>query len=545
MNETPSANAVLAPIWRRKWLILLVALVVAGATYEYYKHQPATWQSETKLYLGGGSEEGAGGEKASTKVLASTQASQPEIINSVILETVKRRLRKEHNHIAKLASHGKAKAKSAEKSAFITLLAEARTPKAAALLANTIAATYIKRQHQEYERGIYNQLVIDQRQLSRIEASSVPIATGKGKGAASSQGNVIREAQLSSKINQLESEESAQQVQQLTPARPTKAILLEPLPKKNGEFGFVIGLVLASLAAFLLGRLDKRLRQLGDLEAIFHAQILALLPQVNQPVVNLDGYPRPSRFLIEPLRLLRTTLLLNGTPAPESRGRPRTILFISADSGDGRSTIAADLALVQREAGERAAIVEADLRRPVQARLLGLVGHSGLVDVLTRTLTLEEALQTVPAASPTLAGPPREGDAVTALASHETGAVVALPGQAAPTLNPPALLSSVAMGELLRTLGDEYDHVLVDAPSPLEFSDAMPLLAAVDGIVIVARLGHTRERSAERLRQLLAQTPSAPVLGLVANCVGGREIQRYGMSTGSTRRGLLARFARA
>jgi len=98
------------------------------------------------------------------------------------------------------------------------------------------------------------------------------------------------------------------------------------------------------------------------------------------------------------------------------------------------------------------------------------------------------------------------------------------------------------MSEVLHALNEDCDHVLLDAPSPLEFSDAMPLLAAVDGIVIVARLGHTRERSAVRLRQLLERTPSAPVLGAVANGVSQREVEKYGMSAGAVRRDWLSRL---
>ena len=98
------------------------------------------------------------------------------------------------------------------------------------------------------------------------------------------------------------------------------------------------------------------------------------------------------------------------------------------------------------------------------------------------------------------------------------------------------------MAELLRSLGADYDHVLLDAPSPLEYSDAMPLLGAVDGIVIVARVGHTHERSADRLRQLLAHTPSAPILGVVANGVSAKDIQRYGMAAGRIERGWLGRL---
>jgi Mrp family chromosome partitioning ATPase len=56
----------------------------------------------------------------------------------------------------------------------------------------------------------------------------------------------------------------------------------------------------------------------------------------------------------------------------------------------------------------------------------------------------------------------------------------------------------------------------------------MPLLPAVDGIVVVVRVGHTRDVSAQRLAQLLGSTVSAPLLGIVANCVPRKDIERYG-----------------
>jgi Mrp family chromosome partitioning ATPase len=246
------------------------------------------------------------------------------------------------------------------------------------------------------------------------------------------------------------------------------------------------------------------------------------------------------------LRLLRTTLLLDLTPAGSGHERPRSVLFLSPDTADGRSTVIADLALVQREAGERAVVVEADFRRPALARMLGLAERSGLAEVLAGSLTLEEALQAVPASRrEAIAGAVGAGgEGTTALAAPEEGAVLALPARAAAWGNPPALLSSAPMREVLRTLSDEFDHVLVDVPSPLEFSDAMPLLSSVDGIVIVARLGHTRERSALRLRQLLERTPSAPVIGIVANAVPAREVERYGMSAQRPRHDWVSRLTR-
>ncbi|HLL91779.1 MAG TPA: hypothetical protein VK252_02475, partial [Solirubrobacteraceae bacterium] len=96
--------------------------------------------------------------------------------------------------------------------------------------------------------------------------------------------------------------------------------------------------------------------------------------------------------------------------------------------------------------------------------------------------------------------------------------------------NPPALLAGGSMSNLLRSVADEFDYVLIDAPPPLEVSDAMPLLSAVDGIVMVARIGHTRDLAAKRLAQLLGRTASAPLIGAVVNCVPRKDIERYGFS---------------
>jgi receptor protein-tyrosine kinase len=97
-----------------------------------------------------------------------------------------------------------------------------------------------------------------------------------------------------------------------------------------------------------------------------------------------------------------------------------------------------------------------------------------------------------------------------------------------PAPNPPALLGSPAMGELLRSLTEENDCVLIDAPPPVEVTDCMPLLGQVDAIIVVVRMGHTREPSAQRLAQTLARTASAPVIGVVANCVSRKDIESYG-----------------
>jgi len=118
----------------------------------------------------------------------------------------------------------------------------------------------------------------------------------------------------------------------------------------------------------------------------------------------------------------------------------------------------------------------------------------------------------------------------TVVESREAGSLFLLAG-GGPVANPPALLGHGAMAELLRTVAEDFDYVLIDAPSPLEVSDVMPLLKLVDAIVVVARVAHTRETSAQRLVQLLAQS-DARALGIAANCLPRREMDRYGFATG-------------
>jgi polysaccharide biosynthesis transport protein len=543
MNETTDATAILAPIWRHKWMILIVALLVAAGSYFYYKRQPTTFQATTQLYLAAGSEEQFS-EKGASKSASISAGNQVAIINSIVVETTRRQLRKQHNRVDKAASRGVVKAKSAEKSEFVTLTSEAQSARAAALLANSVAQTYIKRQRKQYEHGITAAMEIARRQLRRVEAPRVTPGA-KGKTPTVSATNVIQGATLNSKINQLEAQLAVVQVQQVKPASQHTAILLAPLPKKNAIFGFVIGLVLASIAAFALSRFDRRLRSLADIEAVIQTQVLTALPKVGRPVVNRDGQPVPSKSLLEPLRRLHTTLQLGNVLERERQAPPRTVLFLSADAGDGKSTLVANLALVQREASERAAIVEADFRRPVQAKLLGLSAPRGLADALAGSASVMEAMQTVPAPEPEpVSVQPGPGSPVaTAVAVQPRGGVSVLVGSTT-VANPPALMAGAAMAEVLRTVAEDFDRVLIDAPSPIEVSDVVPLLAAVDAIVIVARVGHTRETSAQRLVQLLMRTPSAPVIGVVANGVSRMDSEKYGISLGGRERSWLAKLTR-
>jgi polysaccharide biosynthesis transport protein len=552
MNETTTdASAMFAPIWRRKWLILMVGILVALGTYFYYRRQSPHFEATTQIYLGAGAEEQVtltGTLAVGRKANGLEPAAQAVLINSPIIKTeVRQKLRAAPKSKAtRAALRGKVKAKATEKSEFISITAEARNKKGAVLLADTTAETYIARQNARYHRAIEGAISITRREMRRITASqeaaaeATHAATKEGSkegskessatspGKATGSSNVLQLASLSSKLNQLEGNLGIRSVNQVSKATPRK---LSASPQRNAIFGLLVGLLLAAILAYVLARLDPRLRTLSEIESSFSTDILTTLPAVRRPIVQEVTGPRPARSLYEPLGRLYTSLQVAAVPG-DGNGqspRPRTVLFTSAGSGDGKSTVVAGMALVQRDAGASVAVVEADLRRPTFAKLLGVAERPGLVDVLEGRLMISEALQVI-GRSPTVAPhgdvPPVPTQVTTVQARSDS--VAALVGTQ--VANPATVLAGAEMADTLRALAGTYDYVLIDAPPPLELGDSIPLLSLVDAVVVVARAGQTSVASAQRLMQLIRRTTNAPVLGIVANGVSAKDSRRFGFS---------------
>jgi tyrosine-protein kinase len=539
MNDTTDASAILAPLWKRKWLILIVAVLVAGATYVYYKRQPTTYSASTQLNLASGAEEQtliSGQSKTAAGKTAIVNAAAI-ITSNLVAEDAHKLLRAEHAQAGKSKVRAKAGAAGGD---IITITAEEHGAAAAARVANAYAVAYIRRERAAYVRAVRKAIFNTRQQLRRVERSATTGGQqGKGAGgtgaSALSGTAVIQAASLSSKVNQLESQLSIQDVQQISPAKATSAELIGPAPKKNAIFGFVFGLLLAAIAALVAERFDRGLRSLAAAERVFKAPALAALPTVRSPIRHTDGRPTLAASLIEPIRRVQTTLRLR-EPSAHENATPRVMVCTSADAGDGKSTVVAALALVMRDAGQRVAVIEADLRRPVLAKLLNVSGESGLADVLAGVRTLEDAMQTVPVSAPVTnvdSGGALAGGGSTALKSRTKGSVEVLLGGEANEGS--TSLADERMSDLIGALADDFDCVLIDAPSPLEASETISLLSAADGVLLVARVRHTRDVSAERLTELLALPSSAHVLGTVVNDVPIRELRRSGFSAPSRR----------
>ncbi len=193
--------------------------------------------------------------------------------------------------------------------------------------------------------------------------------------------------------------------------------------------------------------------------------------------------------VLEAYRSLRTAIQFAEVNAPV-----RVIEVTSTALGEGKSTVAANLASVMALTGARCILVDADLRRPVQAKALGFNGKAGLTNVLVGTTDLNGALL-----------------------ETEVKGLQLLPSGAKPP-NPSELLGSEAMASLLHELRTKADMVIIDTPPLLPVTDAVLLAPKVDGTILVVQAGRTQREAVLRAKQLL-ESVHGRILGVVLNGV--------------------------
>jgi protein-tyrosine kinase len=184
----------------------------------------------------------------------------------------------------------------------------------------------------------------------------------------------------------------------------------------------------------------------------------------------------PFTARVEGLRAMRNQMMWRWFETAEDR---RALAITGAESGDGRSFLAANLAVVFSQQHQRTLLIDADMRAPRQHQLFGLENRVGLSGVLAG-LTGQEAIQRVPS-----------------LVDLSVLTAGALPP------NPSELLGLPAFGQLLRELADSYDVILIDTPASNDYSDAQLIASRAGAAVMVARQNHSQMKKLRGLISLL------------------------------------------
>jgi capsular exopolysaccharide synthesis family protein len=271
-----------------------------------------------------------------------------------------------------------------------------------------------------------------------------------------------------------------------------------------------MGLLLALGIAFLRELLDTTIRSPRDITRVGSLNLLGMVPHEDDdpqsagarlPVVIFEA---PHSMMAEQLRQVRTRLQHSS-----SLDTTRSILITSPSPGDGKSTIACNLAAGLALNGRRILLVDANFRRPELHRVFNIANEQGFSDVLNSLDLFEHAVQ-----------------------ETQVPNLFVLPSGHKPT-NATELVESQLLVDFIERALEEFDHVIFDSGPLLFVSETVALAPRVDGVVSVVRARTNTRGVLSRMRDTLKQV-KAEHLGVVLNAVRaqgggyyGRNIRTY------------------
>ncbi len=251
----------------------------------------------------------------------------------------------------------------------------------------------------------------------------------------------------------------------------------------------MVGLVLSIGAAYLIEFLDRSIKSTSDVERIFNFPVIGYLSQMPENGNNATYVlEHPNSLVTENFRLLQSNLEFF-----QAYNSAKTILITSPVQGNGKTTIAVNLAISLSLSGQKTILVDSDMRRPAVHTALGIDKSPGLSDVIRSKKKAVDVTK------------PMDGTRLNVITSGNVPA------------NVTEVVGSKRVAEILNGLKDDFETIIVDAP-PLVISDAYNLASKVDGIILVLEPGQTQEEQARVIKEQLNRA-SARVIGVVFNRV--------------------------
>jgi polysaccharide biosynthesis transport protein len=255
--------------------------------------------------------------------------------------------------------------------------------------------------------------------------------------------------------------------------------------------GLLGGSLLGIGLAFFFEYLDNRLKTPEEIETHLGLPSIGLIPSLAakghgaNPLIN-NGVP-PN--FAEAFRALRTNILFSATD-----DRCRSVVVTSTAPGEGKTMVASNLAVGMAQAGQRVLLIDADMRRPRGHEVFGVKSDPGLSNVLV--------------------GAAKPGDVV-----HKTAVAnlwVMAAGKTPP--NPAELLGSRRFVELLGTVTEEFDLVVIDTPPVMAVTDAAIAANRASGVLFVVAAEQTNRQAAQQALDQLEHA-RARFVGAVLNRV--------------------------
>lgn len=481
----------------RRTLIVLVALLFAGAAFGWSIRQPDVFQAESSVEFKDVNTESS---ILGTVTLDRQTPEQRAAINAQnisrreVAERARKNLRiKTPVRQLQFAVLGRPETRTN----LVVVNAQWGSAEGAAAIANAFAEAAVEIETEQV-RDRYREAAESQEEVLD-ELEDVPGVR---------QLRILRLDQIA-RLKELSKTVTAAEV--LRPAN-VPAAPISPKPIMNTLLGLMLGLIVGLVAGFARDSLDRRFKSTREISSEL---TLPLVGYVREDVLGRSVVGKGRGTLegeeLEAFRILRTNVDFLDVDNP-----PKIVLVTSALPEEGKSTAASALACAYATAGRRTLLVECDLRRPVIAERFGLAPKPGLTDYLAGHAAPKDILQTVALTIPT-------GNGAT---PEQAPLVCIVAGSSSP--QPAELLRSQRCREFLEQVSEAYDTVVIDTSPLLPVVDTLELLPRADAVVLCLRATRTTRDQARAAKGAIDHFPSRPTGVFVTGMLAHDDAYAYG-----------------
>ena len=517
---------ILGALWRRLWLVALIAAVCAGTAFLVANSQSRKYEGVARLLYQQPtdvSDPTSSRSSVDTESISIQLQSVSSTIDSpAVRDRAKTLLDGEVPIEFKVTAAPAEPDEQSTGSDFLSSVdVSAVTPSAssAARLANAYAAAIIGLRKEETQQryAAAQRVVEDQLKLYPTPESQ----------------RTADYAILTQQLHNLQIAEATAtgDFKVIVPATPPESPV-SPKPMKSAALGLGLGIILGVAVAYASARLDTRVRTSGEIAELVGLPAIGRIPRIprhSSKASDLVSVTEPGGQVSEALRMVRSSLAWAAVDS-----EIKSLLVTSCVKGEGKTLTISNLAVTLARSGNRVVIVDGDLRAPRLHTVFELPNVIGLTSVVVGRADLDDALQTFELAPDwrrTRSEPyvrVRLEQAAPPGVDGDAGSLQVLTSGPLPP-DPGELAASKRMAGVLEQLHQrEVDYVLIDAPPLLVVGDAGALASSVDGLVLLSSIGKARRPILRTVRAALQALPCRKVgVVVVGEPVKNKEYYSY------------------
>jgi polysaccharide biosynthesis transport protein len=486
---------------RWSWLLVASVLLAAGAAYLVSSSLPKVYEGKVTLIVGQSTQ---ASNPDLNQLLASQRLSQTYADLATTSPLLQQVIAKNSLGITPDDFRKRIVADAPRESTLVHLTVQDGDPARAATLANSLAAEMIAAspaiagRDSDVQQFIDTDLASIQAQIEETQTEIQRLTSLTARSAADEQqlqalqGRIVILRQTYATMLGFSSNSGANLLTVVDPASPPEAPA-SPRVLLNTILAAVVGLLIALGFAFLLEHLDDTVKSPDEVEAVTGLPTLGTITKMKGGKDRKEFYRLATLLYYrgpeaEAYRSLRTNLEFAAVDDPV-----RTLLVTSAVPGEGKTTTAANIAVVFAQAGRRTILLDGDFRKPGVHRIFDLPNTHGLSSLLRSDAT---------------------GIGDVAQVTDQENLRIITTGPLPP--NPAELMGSQRMRTVLGRLSEIADLVIVDSPPLRAVTDAVLLSSITDGTLFVVDAGRTRRGAIRGGREALAHA-GARVLGVALN----------------------------